>query len=207
MKTYLFLSLSILFSISVFAQEQKTNQSSSKKQWKIELLHTYDILNTSYGFNHGFIAKGKFIFLNNKHLNLSCGMAHQYSYISESSNLFTDYVEGYTKDIGCYAVLDFAFFPFKKKKLYLSLEPFAGFTHLQSKGTLKMPQYAVEETYKNNYIYFNYGLTQSLGYTIGRFSINASVWLSLKGILDNGRSRPADFDARFLIGLGAAYSF
>lgn len=208
MKIYSFLWLMLFSFSSIWAQEpEKKTPKSSHKLWKVELLHTYDVLNMSYGFNYGFIAKGKFNFFNSKHLNLYCGMAHQYSYISESDNLFSDKVDGYTKDIGLYTVLDIVFYPFKKKTLYLSLEPFVGLTHLRSKGTLKMPHYGIVETYKNDYVYFNYGFTQGIGYTLGQFTIQASVWLSLKGFLDEGRSRPADFDSRFLIGLGASYSF
>ncbi|WP_062055507.1 hypothetical protein [Aquimarina longa] len=206
MKNYLIV-LSFVLALPVLAQEKKENTLSEQKQWKIELLYTHDLLNTSYGKNYGFIFKGKLAYLYRKHITLLYGAAFQNSYISETDNLFTDYVDGYTRDIGLYAIVDIIYYPLNKKKLYLSLEPFIGVTHLKSKGTLKIPKHSISEKYKNNYAYFNYGLTQSLGYKINTINISGFAWLSLKGFLDNGRNRPADFDSRFFIGMGVGYTF
>ncbi|WP_438422991.1 hypothetical protein [Aquimarina macrocephali] len=205
MKNYL-VFLSFILSLPVLAQGQKENIESNQKRWKLELLYTQDILNTSYGKNYGYIFKGKLMCLDSKHFTLSYGAAHQNSYINETDNSFTDYVDGHTRDIGLYSIFDITYYPFNKKKLFLSLEPFIGVTHLKSKGTLKIPQYSVYEKYKNEYVYFNYGFSQSLGYNINKFSVSAFAWASLKGILDKGRNRPADFDSRFFVGLGIGYA-
>ncbi|WP_074410280.1 hypothetical protein [Aquimarina megaterium] len=205
MKNYVVVLLFFL-ALPVWVQGQKENKESGQKRWKLELLYTQDILNTSYGKNYGYIFKGKLKCLDSKHFTLSYGAAHQNSYIAETDNLFTDYVEGYTRDIGLYSIFDVTYYPFNKKKFYLSLEPFIGATHLKSKGTLKIPQYSVYEKYKNEYVYFNYGVSQSLGYNINNFSVSAFAWVSLKGFLDKGRNRPADFDSRFFLGLGLGYT-
>jgi hypothetical protein len=183
------------------------NKEMDQKQLKIELLYTYDFLNTVYGKNYGFIFKGKKNFLDTKHFNLLYGVAYQYSYISEKDNSFTNYVDGYTRDIGLYSVVEVVYFPFKRKKLHLALEPFIGVTHLKSKGTLKIVQHSIFEKYKNSYTYFNYGITQSIGYKFNKLSLSGFGWGSLKGILDNGRFRPGDFDSRLFIGLGVGYTF
>lgn len=206
MKNYILIVL-LFIGFITYSQEQTKNKTPQKNQWKIELLYTYDILNTAYGKNQGYIFKGKIKFLDSKHFNLLYGAAFQNSYISETDNLFTNYVDGYTRDIGLYSIFEAVYFPFKKKKLYLALEPFIGITHLKSKGTLKIPQYSIFEEYKNNYAYFNYGITQSIGYKFNQFSINGFTWFSLKGVLDKGRGRPGDFDSRFFIGLGIGYTF
>lgn len=197
---------SFFIALPFLVQAQNKNKESEQKRWKLELLYTQDILNTSYGKNYGYIFKGKLTCLDSKHFTLSYGAAHQNSYIAETDNLFTDYVDGYTRDIGLYSIFDVTYYPFNKKKLYLSLEPFIGVTHLKSKGTLKIPQYSVYEKYKNDYVYFNYGFSQSLGYNINKFSVSAFAWVSLKGFLDKGRNRPADFDSRFFLGLGIGYT-
>ena len=205
MKNYFLILL--LISFSTYSQEQTKNKEAQQKQWKIEFLYTHDFLNTIYGKNQGYIFKGKIKFLETKHFNLLYGAAYQNSYISETDNAFINYVDGYTRDIGVYSVFEVVYFPFKRKKLNLTLEPFMGVTHLRSKGSLKTPQFPILEEYKNNYIYFNYGFTQSIGYEFNRFSISGFTWLSLKGILDKGRTRLGDFDSRFFIGLGIGYTF
>ncbi|WP_438711247.1 hypothetical protein ACSTS3_22175 [Aquimarina muelleri] len=206
MKKYC-IAIACIYVISGFAQNEKENTMPDPVSWKIELLFTQDIFNTSYGKNYGFVFKGKKVWLDKNHFTLLYGAAFQNSYISESDNLFTDFVDGYTRDIGAYGVFDISYYPFRKKRFYLSLEPFIGATHLKSKGQLYIPEYSVSEKYKNTYTYFNYGFTQSLGYTINRFSIIGFSWISLKGILDEGRSRPADFDSRLFLGLGVGYTF
>ncbi|WP_103865496.1 hypothetical protein [Aquimarina sp. I32.4] len=204
MKNFL-LVLCLIFTLPIVAQVQQENKNPTQNKWKLELLYSHDILNTSYGKNYGYIFKGKLIFLDRKHFTLSYGLAHQNSYIDETENLFTEYIDGYTRDIGLYSIFDITYYPFNKKKLYLSLEPFIGATHLKSKGKLKIPQYSISEKYKNEYVYFNYGFSQSIGYNIHKFSVSGFTWVSLKGLLDQGRSRPADFDSRFFIGVGLGY--
>lgn len=48
MKNYVVVLLFFL-SLPVLVQGQKGNKESGQKRWKLELLYTQDILNTSYG--------------------------------------------------------------------------------------------------------------------------------------------------------------
>ena len=207
MKYYIIFIINLMLTFSIFGQNNTIKKETNEEKWKVELLTTYDFLNTSYGKNGGFIAKVKYKFLDTKHFNLLYGLAHQNSYISETDNKFTDYVNGYTRDIGLYTIFEVMYFPLKNKNIYIAIESFIGATHLKSKGKLKIAEYYVSESYKNNYLYFNYGVSQSLGYKFNKFSIGAFVWSSLKGFFDEGRFRPGDFDSRLFIGLGCSYSF
>ena len=207
MKYYIIYILTLMISFSIFGQENTKKKDANEEKWKVELLTTYDFLNKSYGKNGGFIAKAKYKFLDSKHFNMFYGAAYQNSYISETDNKFTEYVDGYTRDIGVYTVFEIVYFPLKKKNVYLAIEPFIGTTHLKSKGKLNIAEHYISEKYTNNYLYFNYGISQSIGYKFNKFSIGAFVWSSLKGFFDEGRFRPGDFDSRLFIGLGASYNF
>ncbi|UNZ00311.1 hypothetical protein MQE36_08220 [Zhouia spongiae] len=206
MKNYILMVVSIV-SLNVFAQKNEPVEQVSDKDWQMELLYTYDPLNTSYGDNYGFIFKAKRFKYQGDHIKLLYGLAYQNSYISETENLFTDHVDGFTRDIGLYAIFDLVYYPFARKKFYISFEPFAGVTHLKSIGKLRIQEHSVYETYVNNFAYFNYGVTQSLGFKIKDFTISGFGWLSLKGFLDGGRMRPADFDSRLFVGVGVGYAF
>lgn len=188
----------------VVSAQNNTNEMTT---WKLELLTTYDFLNTSYGTNNGFIAKGKYNLYHSKHFSFYTGIMHQNSYINERKNKFTKHTRGYTTDVGLYALTEIVYYPFKQRKFFMSIEPFVGATYLRSKGSLKIPAYGVSETYKNTYVYFNYGVSNSLGYRFGKISVQLSLWSSLKGFWDKGRFRPGDFDSRIFAALGVGYSF
>lgn len=205
MKNQLFIIITLI-TFKTIGQTQPSVKYPEKKKWRLELLFTQDILNTSYGDNFGFVFKVKRPAFQKKHFDLYYGVCYQNSYIDETDNLFTKGIDGYTKDNGLYVVYELRYQPFQKKKFYVSLEPFIGLTHLKSKGTLRIPEHDVYQKYKNNYTYFNYGLSQSIGININDFSISGFAWGSLKGFLDNGRSRPADFDSRLFLGIGLGYS-
>ncbi|MEH0154096.1 hypothetical protein V6R21_08090 [Limibacter armeniacum] len=205
MKNYLTL-IFVLISLPTLSQNPY-NSPADYRRWQVAINFTTDLLNTSYGDNYGIVAKAKRSAFNSRHFQMYYGVAYQHNVIDEHKNLFSDYVKGYTRDIGAYAVYEVVYYPFRQVGVLLSLEPFVGYTHLHSIGKLKMPHHDVYVKYHHNYGYFNYGFTQSLGYTINRFTINGFAMVSLKGMTDSGRFRPGDFDSRILLGVGLAYGF
>jgi len=207
MKKYFAIYALCLLPYFLHAQSNDTAQVSDQHHWRIELSLAKDFTNVSFGHTFGYIMKGKRFLFTSNHFDLLVGAAFQNSLIYESENEFTDYVDGYTRDLGFYGLFDVKYYPFKKKKFYLALEHFAGVTNLKSKGDLTIPELDIDESYKHYYTYFNYGMNQSIGLQIKRVNIDAFVWLSLKGFLDEGRYRPADFDSRMFFGINAGYTF
>ncbi|WP_156167075.1 hypothetical protein [Tenacibaculum mesophilum] len=199
MKKILYIVL--LSSFFMNAQEHDTT-----RKWKLELGYTTDIINTSFGKHYGFVFKAKRKLLESKKITLMVGAAYQNSFINEDENMFTGFVDGYTRDLSVVGLVDFSFYPFNKRRFYMSIQPFLGYTNLKSKGSLYIDYIGVYEKYKNSHSYFNYGMINSLGYTFNRVTITFDVWSSLKGILDSGRFRPGDFDSRLFFGIGVGYT-
>ncbi|WP_271406343.1 hypothetical protein [Tenacibaculum soleae] len=184
------------------AQEQ-----IKRNNWKVELIYTTDIINTSFGNNYGFIFKGKRKIFENKTFTLMTGFAYQNSVINENKNKFTSHVDGSTRDISIAGLLDVSLYPFRNRRFFISLQPFLGFTNLKSKGSISIEHLDIYEKHSKSYSYFNYGAISSLGYTFNKVTINLDIWSSLKGFFDAGRFRPGDLDSRLFFGLGAGYSF
>lgn len=184
---------------SSFAQEKK-----SKKWWPtldcVELLGTYEL----FGNGYGFVAKGKSQILDTNHFELYHGIAYQQSHQFIKDKLLTG-IKGYNSDVGVYFVFDMMLYPFKTKNIFTSLEPYAGLTILKSKGTLDIPKYHIHESYSNRYTYLNYGITQTFGYNFGKISTSLFAMVSLKGYLDNGRTRPGDSDSKIFLGINFSY--
>jgi len=199
MKRILYIAL--LSSVLVSAQEQ-----NATRKWKLELGYTTDIINASFGENYGVVFKVKRKIVEGRKITLMAGAAYQNSFINEDENMFTDYVDGYTRDLSAIGLVDFSFYPFNKRRFYMSVQPFFGYTNLKSKGSLYIDHLGIYEKYKNSYSYFNYGLINSLGYTYNRVTITFDVWGSLKGVTDSGRFRPGDFDSRLFFGMGVGYT-
>ncbi|MCO7184511.1 hypothetical protein NH341_03685 [Tenacibaculum sp. XPcli2-G] len=199
MKKILYIVL--LSSFFMNAQEHDTT-----RKWKLELGYTTDIINTSFGKHYGFVFKAKRKLLESKKITLMVGAAYQNSFINEDENMFTGFVDGYTRDLSVVGLVDFSFYPFNKRRFYMSIQPFLGYTNLKSKGSLYIDHLGVYEKYKNSHSYFNYGMINSLGYTFNRITITFDVWSSLKGIVDSGRFRPGDFDSRLFFGMGIGYT-
>lgn len=199
MKKILYIVL--LSSFFMNAQEYDTTG-----KWKLELGYTTDIINASFGKNYGFVFKAKRKLLESKKITLMVGAAYQNSFINEDENMFTGFVDGYTRDLSVVGLVDFSFYPFNKRRFYMSIQPFLGYTNLKSKGSLYIDHLSIYEKYKNSYSYFNYGMINSLGYTFNRITITFDVWSSLKGIVGSGRFRPGDFDSRLFFGMGVGYT-
>ncbi|WP_428740961.1 hypothetical protein [Tenacibaculum sp.] len=197
--------LYVLLLISGLTSNAQVDKNTMK--WKLELGYTTDIINVSFGENYGIVFKAKKSLLETKRLTLMAGAVYQNSFINEDENMFTDYVDGYTRDLTVAGLLDLSIYPFNKRRFYFSAQPFLGYTNLKSKGSLYIGHLNVYEKYKNSYSYFNYGMINSLGYTFNRVTISLDVWSSLKGIFDNGRFRPGDFDSRLFFGLSVGYTF
>lgn len=204
MKKFIVIALTALFSYGVSAQTDSTRKSHP---FKLDFLLSSDFINTSYGSHFGSIVKAKWAIHSGQHLEWFMGIASRHSYLQESSNRFTEYVDGFTLDGGAYFVSELLLYPFRKKHFFIGVEPYAGVTHTFSKGTWKTDFDNQERTFKHHYTYFDYGVSQSVGVRIRQFSIKCEAWLSLKGVLDGGRFRLADFDSRFLPSIGFGYYF
>lgn len=185
--------------LSAFGQDK-----TSKTWWptldRLELFTSYEI----FGGGFGVIAKGKSQILSKKHFELYHGIAYQYSYQSETDKLLNG-VKGYNSDVGVYLVFDAVVYPFKTKKVFTSLELFIGRTTLKSKGTVNIPEYNIHESYYNKYSYLNYGLSQTLGYNFGKIRASLFTMISLKGLIDKGRTRPGDSDSKIFAGINLSY--
>lgn len=189
---------------SIIAVAQETTPDKERK-WELELAISTDIINSSYGSNFGYFLKVKRSFIRHDHFEILGGVSWQNFYILESDNLFTTHIKGYTRDLGAYGLIDIRYYPFKQGKFFMALEPFAGHTNLYSKGSIEIPQHEIVADYQHSYNYFNYGVNQTLGLRFDRFNIGAFAWLSLKGILDEGRRRPGDFDSRLFLGISGSF--
>lgn len=193
-------------SFTISAQKEEVKSTNLEKTWLFESAHNYDLFNRSYGRNYGISLKAKREFWRPKHFTFSYGIMLQSHKIKENQNTYTENLDGSTKDKSFMAIAELKYYPFNRRNLYISAEPFIGATQLKTEGILNLPQYTMTQSFNNSYIYFNYGVSQNIGYKIGSFNLFATSWLSLNGLWDNGRKRPADFDSRFFIGLGIGYT-
>ena len=195
----IFLGVILLF-IQIQTNAQEQDSTNIRKNRRLEILSSYQL----FGGGFGFIIKGKKEILHSKHFEGYTGLAYQKSYKIETDVLLNG-VTGYQRDLGIYLVTDLMYYPFKTKKVFTGLEPFVGLTVLKTKGTLVIPEYDIDEVYTNNYAYLNYGTTQTLGYDFGRVSTSLFAMLSLKGLLDQGRTRPGDSDSKIFVGINLGF--
>lgn len=190
----------ILLFIQINTNGQEQDSTNIGKDRRLEILSSYQL----FGGGFGFIVKGKREILHSKHFEAYAGLAYQTSYQFETDVLLNG-VTGYQRDLGIYLVTDLMYYPFKTKKVFTGLEPYVGLTVLKSKGTLVIPEYGIDEVYTNRYAYLNYGTTQTLGYNFGRVSVSLFTMLSLKGLLDQGRTRPGDSDSKIFVGINLGF--
>src|SRR5690554_263561 len=166
--------------------------------------NTYEVVGTMEPFipSLGYVLKVSHGILNKKHVEGSLGLAFQNSYTRKTQ--FEKNMSSNTRvtDYSLLLTNDWKYFPLKKKNLFFEVGLYGGFTSSISKGSLSIPKYDIEEDYYNRHNYFNYGSMQTLGwrfkthYELGLFSM-----ISLNGILDSGRTRPAEVDSRFYVGI------
>ncbi len=170
----------------------------------------YEVMLTTepFGSSVGILRKISKRFLDKNHFEGTFGAAEQDSYTFKTKfekNMGSD---TRTVDKSLFLTQDWRYFPFQKKSLMLEVGLYGGVTRSVAQGSLSLPQYDIKEEYHDRYFYFNYGSVQSLAwnfkthYQVGLFSM-----LSLKGILDSGRARPAEVDSRFFVGLKFGYRF
>ena len=187
-----------MIQLSSFGQNEKSKKNMPLN--RVELYGTYEL----FGGGFGFIAKGKTQLLDTKHFDFFTGIAYQQSHQSETDKLLTG-IKGYNSDMGIYLIFDMIHYPFKSKKVFTGIEPYFGLTIFKSEGTLEIRKYDIYENYSNNYSYLNYGITQTLGYNFGKVSTSLFAMLSLKGFIDNGRTRPGDADSKIFVGINLSY--
>jgi len=172
--------------------------------------NNYDILVTTEPFNYslGYLAKVSQDVLNKKHLESTLGLAFQNSYTFRTKIEKSMSQDTRVTDHSFLLTNDWKYFPFSKKCLYVEVGIYGGFTSSISKGSLRLPEYDIEENYYNRHNYFNYGSIQSLGWRAkNHFELGVFSMISLNGILDSGRTRPAEIDSRFYIGLKFGFRF
>lgn len=191
----------LIVALKPAAYSQDNNTQDLWKNTRIGLSGTYDIFNKSAGF----IAKGEKEIIRLNHFETYTGLAFQFSRQKEKGLYMETGIEGGSNDIGFYGIFKLNYYPFKRKTLFIGLEPFLGITNFKSKGTLELPEYDIIESYSNSYTYFNYGLTPEIGYNFKRIETSIFTMISLKGVLDSGRNRLGDADSRILLGINFTY--
>lgn len=152
----------------------------------------------------GFILAGKKELMHSNHFEVLGSLALQRTYWSETDKLLTG-IDGFHRDIGAFTGIDLRYYPSSRKKLYLGTEAFVGITNLKSNGQLVLQEHSIINTYAKSYTFVNYGIAETIGYRFGRLSTGFFVRTSLKGYLDKGRTRTADYDSKLFIGLSLAY--
>lgn len=153
----------------------------------------------------GFILKLKKELMKSARFEGFGSLAFQRTYWSETSKLLSG-VEGFHRDIGAFAGFDILYFFSKKKRVFIGSEIYFGITNLKSKGNLNIPDHHINKNYSKSYSFVNYGLTETIGCRFGRVNTGLFVRSSLKGYLDNGRTRPADYDSKIFMGICFSYS-
>lgn len=197
------LSLFFLLTVAITAKAQSRLDTFLKS-------NEYNLMLTTepFGSSLGGILNISHPFLNSKHFEATLGVAFQYSRTLKTKferNMSSD---TRTTDCSFLVTQDWQYFPFRKKHLVLEAGLYAGFTSSVSRGSLSLPQYDIYEEYHNQHNYFNYGSMQSLSWVFkSRFKVGFFSMISLKGYLDSGRTRPAEVDSRFFIGLKLGYKF
>jgi len=198
MSRYLILLFVGIFTqITLFGQKQETKTFWSNSH--VELSGLYGILD-----DNGFLLKGKKEVFNKKHFDGLLGLCFQFTYSSETDK-FSDGIEGNTKDLGAYLTFDLIYYPFNKKHIFISSELFSGCTNLKSKGTLSIPEYNIYSEYQNSYSYFNYGLSETVGYDFGKIKVGAFVMMSLRTLLKKDIIIPINEDSKAYFGINFGY--
>lgn len=191
----------------LFFQQNSFAQTSTKFFLKDNLQFNFAILtepfNTSIGTMHHISLK----VFNSKHVESTIGVAHQHQvtfksiYETSVKELIT------TTDAGFYLTTDCKFYPLKKKTLFATIGLFWGVTQSTTEGTVELPQYNISEYYYKRHTYMNYGSMQQIGWCFGeRIQLSLYSMISLKGLLDGGRSRLAEVDSRFLVGVNLGFT-
>ncbi|MEN7551896.1 hypothetical protein AAG747_28525 [Rapidithrix thailandica] len=147
----------------------------------------------------GLLVKWKKRWFKTKHFEGYTGLAVQYYYDEETDKLST-WVKGYNHDLSGYLVSEWIYYPFRACGVFLGIEPFAGITNLRSDGRLRFDRFNLYEEFTNTYTFFNYGVSQSVGYQLNNVHLSIFALASLKGYLDSGRTRPTDQDAKIFLG-------
>jgi len=196
------LTFFFIISFHFWSVSQSERPKSKDSNIRLEFLGTY-----SHSYKgKGFLFKAKKETLNTKRINIYSGFALQFSSQNESNLVLSRGVDGGNSNMGLYAICNLDYHPFKNRRFFLGLEPFMGVTYLRTMGSLTIPKHQVYESFSNDYVYFNYGITPSAGYNFGRVRVAAFSMASFKGVLDNGRTRPGDMDSRIFVGLLFGYN-
>ncbi len=146
-------------------------------------------------------------------MELYSGLAVQYAGFSSrfikrlnGEQLSPNELEIQLSNVGVYGVSELVYYPFKRKNVFLSVEPFLGINRYKTKSTINDVANELIDSYSDTFTFFNYGSTQTLGYRFKRLSIAANIMASYKGFLDNGRRRIGDFDSFLFPGIQLAWT-
>lgn len=200
--TILFLLLSITTSQYNFAQ-------STTKLFDLNNVH-YDVglLFEPFGLGFGAIHKVSIKTLNSKHFEGLVGFAwhHNHSFKSPFETNITPLIT--TNELSQYLTNDWKYYPFKKKHFFIGIGVFVGLTNSVTKGTLELPAHHITEHFYNKHTYLNYGAMQTIGWSFSeRIQLGFYSMISLKGLLDQGRSRLSEVDSRFHVGINLGFRF
>lgn len=198
--------LSLLLALFI---SQHSFAQSSTNLFSIDNIH-YDIgvLFEPLGLGFGAIHKVSIKILNSDHFEAFVGFTwqHNHSFKSPFETNIKPLIT--TNDLGKYITNDLKYYPFKKKHFFIGIGAFAGLTHSVTKGTLEIPAHNITESFYNEHTYINYGSMQTIGWSFSK-KIQLSLYsmISLKGLLDQGRSRLSEVDSRFHIGINIGFRF
>lgn len=197
----------ILISCIASFQNPCLGQATVKQFLKENLHFNIALIIDPFGLGVGAVHNVSIKVFNGKHLEGLAGL--QYQHYHNFRSRFEKNISSFSppQEKGLHLTTNWKLYPLKKKTLSISLGCFIGGNHLITKGTLDIPQYGISENFEKSFIYFNYGITPSFGW---RFANNIEIslfsMLSLKGFLDKGRTRPAEIDSRFFVGLNFGFS-
>lgn len=181
MKRSILLLVAVCFCINGQGQEEK------KSFWEGTKLEFS--VNPIFGLG----LKGKKFFMERPHIDGYTGFAGYFSPLP---------FFGYD---GAYWMMEFDFFPSKKKHFFIRLEPFIGLTRFRTRSKVDLLDLDIVGSYSTSYAYFHCGTIQSLGWKFNRFSVALDYMVSFKGLLDKGPLRFGDADSLALLGISFAW--
>lgn len=186
---------------------QILSQSKTAQFFTDRMHYDLAIVTEPFSLAVGAIHKASLKVWNTKHVECLFGIAYQHHHTFKSPYESSITATTTNNDIGFYLTNDWKFYPFKKKTFFAGIGLFWGVTESVSEGSLEIPAYNVSEKFYKKHTYMNYGSMQTFGWSFSeRIQVSLYSMISLNGILDSGRARPAEVDSRFLVGINLGFA-
>lgn len=167
----------------------------------------YDIAFTAepFGLGFGMVHNASFRFFNSQKIEGLAGLIfhHHHTFKTALETNISPFIT--MNDWSGYLSNEWKYYPMKKKTFFVGIGLFAGLTGSITKGALQIPERNLKVDFEKQYLYFNYGSTQKIGYSFSeKIQISLYAMISLNG-LTNGRFRLSDTDSRFLVGVNVGF--